>query len=180
MHPLTPADIESELSYAYLHAVASHKGIGCQVAHRSFDGNGIDAMVTSWGPFPPGAHLKEVDLKIQLKATTVVPDATDTHFSFFVRGKKQYDDLREPSIAVHRILVVLFLPTNHPEWLDISENELLLKRCAYWVSLRGARESDNETGQTIYIPKMQIFNPANLSGIFEKISTGQRVNYVAP
>ena len=27
-------DIEAELSYAYLHAVAAHAGVACQVARR--------------------------------------------------------------------------------------------------------------------------------------------------
>lgn len=51
MRPLNSNDIESELSYAYLHAVAAHVWAGCQVASRSYDGNGIDAMITGWGPF---------------------------------------------------------------------------------------------------------------------------------
>ncbi|MEJ1242184.1 DUF4365 domain-containing protein [Chryseolinea sp. T2] len=180
MHPLTLNDIQSELSYAYLHAVASHARAGCQMAPRTLDANGIDATVTSWGPFSSGGILKEVDVKIQLKATSVEPAQTLTHFSFFVSGKKQYDDLRQNSIAVHRLLVVLFLPPSHPDWLNISENELLLKKCAYWVSLRGAPASTNESGQTVYVPKVQVFNSVNVMDLFSKISAGETLDYVAP
>jgi hypothetical protein len=50
MRPLTSNDIESELSYVYLHAVASKVGASCNITNRSLDGNGIDAAITGWAP----------------------------------------------------------------------------------------------------------------------------------
>ena len=48
-------DIEAELSYAFLHAVASQSQAICSVAPRLSDNRGIDAHLTSWGPFASGA-----------------------------------------------------------------------------------------------------------------------------
>jgi hypothetical protein len=70
MKPLSPNDIESELSYAYLHAVAAKAGVGCKVGSRHDDNAGIDAELTGWGPFPGGGYREEIDIKVQIKATT--------------------------------------------------------------------------------------------------------------
>lgn len=64
MRPPRENDVESGLSYAYLHAVASHAGMACRVGGRLEDYNGIDATLTAWGPFPEGGYLKELNLNI--------------------------------------------------------------------------------------------------------------------
>lgn len=53
MQALSPPNIESELSYAYLHAVASYASMACNVGNRHEDNNGIDATLTAWGFFMP-------------------------------------------------------------------------------------------------------------------------------
>jgi Domain of unknown function (DUF4365) len=180
MRPLIGNDIESELSYAYLHAVASKIGAACKVGNRHEDNNGVDASLTAWAPFVNGGYIKEVDLKIQLKATIGAPVDNGRHLSYFLNGLNRYNDLRTDALAVHRILIVMFLPRDANEWLTISENELILKKCAYWVSLRGAAASANGTGETIYIPKTQIFNTDSLSDICAKLSRKETLNYVLP
>ncbi|UYQ94344.1 DUF4365 domain-containing protein [Chitinophaga horti] len=180
MRPLTNNDIESEISYAYLHAVASHVGAGCHSANRASDGNGIDALLTAWGPFPEGGYLQEVDIKVQLKATTIKPVIENGYISYFLNGIQRYNDLRSEALATHRILVVMFLPPESSDWLNITENELALKKCAYWVSLRGAPESTNASGQTIYIPQTQIFHSNGLKDIFVRRSRGENLNYRLP
>jgi hypothetical protein len=73
IRPLTPPNIESELSYAYLHAVASQAGMTCREGNRHEDNNGIDAQLTAWLPFVDANTLTEVDIKVQLKATLAEP-----------------------------------------------------------------------------------------------------------
>jgi hypothetical protein len=180
MRPLSPNDIESEISYAYLHAVASHAGAGCSNANRASDGNGIDAIITGWGPFPGGGYLQEIDIKVQLKATVGIPVINNGFLSYSLNGISRYNDLRSNSLATHRILVVLYLPPNPSDWLSISENELILKKCAYWASLKGAPPSTNTSSQTVYIPQTQIFNSTNLKSIFTSLSRKEELSYQVP
>jgi hypothetical protein len=179
MNPLDPKDIESELSYAYLHAVASKAGIGCKMSPRYEDNRGIDVQLTCYEQFPD-CYKEEIDLKIQLKATIQEPSQTDTHFAYFFKGAKQYDLLREETQHIHRLLIVLFLPTNSEEWLNVQPEQLVLKNCAYWVSLRGAEISGNTTGQTVYLPKEQLLTPENLLAIFAKLAKNEHLNYLQP
>lgn len=48
-----------------------------------------------------------------------------------------------------------------------------MRRCGYWVSLRGLPPSQNETGQTVQIPRRQMFTVPSLQGILQRISQGE-------
>ncbi|MEZ5576905.1 MAG: DUF4365 domain-containing protein [Candidatus Competibacteraceae bacterium] len=117
MKPLSPNDIEAELSYAYLHAVAAKAGVGCKVGSRHDDNAGIDAELTGWGPFPGGGYLEEININIQLKATIQQPATSGEYCSYSLQGIPRYDDLRNEALATPRILVVLFLPDDSNLWL---------------------------------------------------------------
>jgi hypothetical protein len=180
MQALSPPNIESELSYAYLHAVASKAGMACKPGSRHEDNNGIDAIVTAWGPFLGGGYLTEIDIKIQLKATIQTPADDGTRLSYFLPGVSRYDDLRTETVEIARILVVLFLPTDSNEWLSHTADQLLLRRCAYWESLRGAPATTNATGETVKLPKLQTFTPAALLALATRLSRRDFPMYPAP
>ncbi len=177
MKPLSSQNIESELSYAYLHAVSSHAAVACVVSGRHEDNAGVDARLVGWGPFSGGGYKQEVDIKVQLKATTHSPTIVKETFSYFLSGVSQYDDLRLEAVATPRILVVLFLPSTHASWITHTDDALSLHRSAYWVSLRGAKPSTNNTGQTIYIPKSQRFDVPGLSSLMSMLSSNQIPRY---
>ena len=170
MRALPPPDIESELSYAYLHAVASSAGMSCSPGNRHEDNNGIDATVTAWGPFQNGGYLEEVTIKIQLKATIDQPADDGESLSYYLRGLSRYNDLRSQTVSNARILVVLFLPTLENDWTKHSIDELSIRRCAYWESLRGAPASTNGAGQTVRLPKAQHFDAAALRALAARLS----------
>jgi hypothetical protein len=180
MQALSPPNIESELSYAYLHAVASHAGMACSVGSRHEDNNGIDATLTAWGPFLNGGYLTEVTIKVQLKATIAKPADDGTNLSYFLHGVNRYDDLRSQTVSNARILVVLFLPEDAKEWLNHSIDQLALRRCAYWQSLRCAPATANSTGATVKLPKVQIFNPQALKNLAAQLSHPTYPIYPAP
>lgn len=170
MQALSSINIESELSYAYLHAVASKAGMSVVASNRHQDNNGIDAMITAWGPFINGGYLKEITINVQLKAQITVPVDNGTHLSYFVRGVGRYNDLRTDTVAVPRILVVLFLPADELDWLHHSDAELVVRRCAYWESLRGAPPTGNGMGATVKLPKAQMFTPQGLTDLAARFS----------
>ena len=170
MQALSPPNIESELSYAYLHAVASKAGMACSVGSRHEDNNGVDATLTAWAPFHNGGYLTEVDIKVQLKATIAVPADDGTSLSYFLRGVNRYNDLRTATVDAARILVVMFLPADAQEWLNHSEDELALRKGAYWQSLREAPAAATGSGTTVYLPKAQMFTPEALTDLAARLS----------
>ena len=170
MKPLSLQNIESELSYAYIHAVAAHSGVGCKIGTRHDDNAGVDAILTGWGPFENGGYLQEVEINVQLKATIKPTSLSPQGYSYSLKGIHQYNDLRAEAISTPRILVVLFLPNDKKTWLEHSEDALMLRNCAYWVSLRGAGESNNDTSQTVYLPQTQFFDPTGLTKLMSRLS----------
>lgn len=180
MQALSPPNIESELSYAYLHAVASKAGMACNPGSRHEDNNGIDASLTAWGPFSGGGYLTEVNIKVQLKATIKEPVDDGTRLSYFLAGVNRYNDLRTETVDAARILVLLFLPADAQEWLNHSPDELALRKCAYWQSLRGAPDTANASGATVYLPKLQMFTPEGLTSLAARLSRRDFPVYPTP
>ena len=126
--------------------------------------------MTAWLPYVGPSTLTEVTINVQLKATVEVPSDDGAKLSYFLREPKRYDDLRRETVAVPRILVVLFLPAKDSEWLHHSPEQLALRRCAYWESLRGAPEITTTSGTTVKLPKAHIFSPDGLSQLAERLS----------
>lgn len=168
----TEQDIESRLSYAYLHAVASRAGFVCRPAIPEEDKEGIDAVISAYGKFPVPWRT-QVTINIQLKATVNEPSDDGAFLSYFVQGIRRYDKLREDHREPVRLLVVLFLPADRQYWLHCSEEQLIMRRCAYWASLRNAPPSANESGQTVKIPKEQVLSPSNLESLVLRLAEGK-------
>lgn len=165
-------DIEAELSYAYLHAVAAKAGVECSYAGRLSDKAGVDALICARKDvLPPDACCGlEVNIKIQLKATMHKPSETLTHLSYNLKDIKQYDMLRASGCDVPRLLVVFFLPQENKLWLKQNHKLLLLRKSAYWMSLIGAPESHNSTSQVINIPKRNLLTPESLLYVLSRKS----------
>lgn len=176
MNPLTEQDIEEQLSYAYLHAIASRAGIGCEVAGRASDAHGIDARLTVWDDFP-GSYFKEITISVQLKATVRQPTERNGFLSYAIQGIERYDALRVDRHAVPRILAVLFLPAERDQWITQTPEQLIMKRGAYWSSLVTAPNTTNDTGVTVYLPSDQIFSVEGIKSLAAQIALGNRPTY---
>lgn len=109
---------------------------------------------------------------MQLKCTAAdIPTSSDISFALKL---KTYDDLRveRVDLTVPRILVVALVPDDIESWLDQSEERLLMKRCAYWVSLRGMEEVENTSSVTVRLPRSNLFTVDALGSIMQGIGDG--------
>ena len=110
------------------------------LAHRYLDDAGVDAVLHEDGRrLASDSVLTSFEVHVQLKATYQSPVEQDGHFSYSLTVPR-YDKLRKAQVNTPRILVILYLPADATEWLRHSEDGLVAKRCAYWVSLRNAPE----------------------------------------
>jgi hypothetical protein len=174
---LPPIETESELSYAYLHAVAAYAGMSCECSNRHSDKLGVDARIRACECFSPESIFTDITIDIQLKATVSVPADKDGKLSYFLKGTDRYDKLRTTTATLPKILVVLFLPTDAKQWLQHTEEQLAIKRCAWWVSLAGAPATENKSGVTVYLPRNQIFNSDGLRDIMTRLPKQDELLY---
>ncbi|HEY8751173.1 MAG TPA: DUF4365 domain-containing protein [Tepidisphaeraceae bacterium] len=156
---------KEQFSHAYVKAVAAVAGFAWY--QPSVDDDSIDLGLAQRGG---RGTIRSPRLEMQLKCHAM-PTPVEDDFSFWLK-RKNYDDLQDERVEVRRILVVVLVPDNLSDYLDHSEQELSLRRCGYWLSLRGMPPSDNQTGQTVRIPRAQVFSVQSLQGIMQRIGQG--------
>lgn len=150
-----------QLSIAYVKAVASF--CGYNTAKPEIDDDSVDLTIIS-------SAGKKPKLDIQLKASGGL-DCTGTNITFPLKVKN-YNDLRAETFAP-RILIVLCMPDQQTDWIEHSVNSLLIKKCAYWLSLKNMPETSNTTSVSLSIPITNIVSPEGLHQIMQKIEKGE-------
>lgn len=155
---------KEQFSRAYVQAIAA--AAGCSWSEPSVDDDSVDLTLSMSGAF---STFRSPKLDIQLKCHADVLPTSD--FSFPLK-LKNYDDLRDDTVLVPRILVILIVPMNLTDWLVHAEPEMTVRRCAYWVSLRGASETSNTTTVSVPIIRSQLFCPSELEAIMTRIGNG--------
>ena len=81
---------------------------------------------------------------------------------------KNYDDLRLDDPIVPRMLVVVLVPGDESQWLRQTEEELCLRRCAYWRCLRGMGESRVLAKVAIRLPRQNLFSVEGLQALMSR------------
>ena len=161
---------KEEFSYAYIYAIVSAAGYSFQIANRPLDIGGIDIIISGeeqeYSLYPPR-------LEVQVKSTSTA--VIDNEFIRYPLKLKNYNELRKSKTLVPKILVIILLPDNPQEWVNQSEEELCLRRCGYWLSLKGQPETQNVESVTVYLPRQQLFTAEKLRNIMEQIETRGRL-----
>ena len=109
-------------------------------------------------------------LELQLKATVNLGDPHDGFFHFPLRVRN-YELLRIPT-QTPRLLVVLDLPRDEDQWITITSEELVMRRRAYWLDLRGKDETRNQETVTVHVPVENVFDVDNLQSLMEQSRRG--------
>lgn len=165
---------KSGLSKAYIHAICYHAGY--KVDYTGEDDFGVDLTIKEVKSRPSGKFSESgVILNVQLKATANYTE-TDKEITYELKNKN-YNDLADKDVETPIILVILLLSKDESDWLDQNTEQLILKRCAYWCSLKGESQKNNEDSKTtIHIDKSRIFSVENLKNLFEVINSGRDLN----
>ena len=147
---------------AYAHAVAARAGYVTAV--YDLDRDGIDLRVQAGGAMRPA-------LELQLKATINLGHPTDGAFRFNL-SSRNHNLLCFPT-QTPRLLVVLDLPRDEQQWMTVADDELILRRRAYWANLSGRDETQNESSVTVPIPARNVFDVPNLQALMEQSRIGR-------
>jgi hypothetical protein len=106
-------------------------------------------------------------LDIQAKSTTARNlSATDVVYDLDVRN---YDDLRDPQVGCPRILVLLVLPEEEGRWVEQTEDRLLMRHGAYWLSLKGRGPTVNQKTVRVLLPRANLFSAQALEILMGKV-----------
>lgn len=155
-------DLQEALSRVYARAVAARAGY--VTAEYEQDRDGVDLRIQAGGALRPA-------LDLQLKATVNLVASDDGDFRFPLK-RRNYDLLRIGA-QTPRLLVVLDLPRDEHRWITVTTDELVMRRRAYWLSLKGADETTNRSSVTVRIPKQNVFNVEGLRALMEQSRQGR-------
>ena len=162
---MNPEMQKEQFSRAYVQAIAACSGFAWSLP--SVDDDSVDLTLHQTGG---RGTVRSPKLDLQLKCKAMVTPLED-EFPHSIK-LKNYDDLRDETVLVPRILVVVLVPDDPADWLGHTEVELALRRCGYWSSLRGLPASDNATGQTVRMSRQRTFTAAALRAMMERIGNG--------
>jgi hypothetical protein len=112
-----------------------------------------------------------LQLDLQLKSTTRA-SVGDTVVSYDLDARS-YQHLRVQPPMCPRILVLLVLPDDDEKWLSQSPEELILRHCAYWLSLRGMESVATVSTVRLAIPRSSVFSVQAVRAIMDGLRRGE-------
>lgn len=151
---------KEQFSLAYIRAVAAHAGY--QVARPESDMDSIDGMLIA-------EYETRPQVNFQAKSTS--HDLIRGEGLSYELPLKNYNDLRIQTM-VPRILIVVLMPASTADWLTHSEQELILRKCGYWISLANYPETSNRKSVTVSIPRANLFDTAGLAQLMDEAANG--------
>lgn len=155
---------KEQFSITYIRAIAAVAGYS--LYRPEVDNDSVDLGIVSKGG--TGTVLAP-RLELQLKSTA--RNLSNENYINYPLILKNYNDLKINAL-VPRILVVVLIPEKITDWIKQTDDELCLRHCAYWVSLRGMVDTKNTSNVTIEIPRSNQFTPLSLQAMIERISSG--------
>ncbi len=85
---------------------------------------------------------------------------------------KNHNELVSAEWQVPRALVLVVVPPEADAWVEATEDQLILRRCGYWLSLRGQTATPNTSARRVFLPRAQVFHVQPLRAIMEKVRAG--------
>ncbi len=165
--------VKEDLSLAYVQAVAGRVNVDVAFTKRDM---GIDGILRRlkryrerrcYGPFSIDFQLKAT-VDWQCDGESVRYDLkADTH-NLLVQHNNEYVS---NSRGAPLLLILLCMPREPDDWIGLSEDELLLRRCCYWALLTGELTSNTATTR-IQIPRSQALTPESLLKLFDDVEAG--------
>ncbi|MDX2044090.1 MAG: DUF4365 domain-containing protein [Acidobacteriota bacterium] len=169
---MTQQHVEEWLSHAYVMAIAARAGVGIG---RPFQDYGVDGTFSKIQFFSGRRFETGVKIDFQLKASK----------NWKIEGEsvvydleaKTYNDIVNRSLRIRStplMLILLCLPQDSAQWLEQSEDHLIVRRCCYWSIFSGTATQNSHTAR-IRISRHQLFTPDVLMKLLDQVEEGRNI-----
>lgn len=166
---LTQAHRQEGLCRAYVQLIASRCGMSCSMPYPDYGAdlalNEIERRGQGWS---------ESGFKIDVQAKSTMRAEIGEAYVRYDMEVKTYEYLRAVQAWSPRILVLLMLPRDEREWCSQTEEQLVLRRCAYWHSLRGQAPTPRRKSVRILIPRENVFSVESLRTLVAIFKRGEQ------
>ena len=160
--------IEESLSISYVNAVVSKTGQVFDVISRDY---GVDGSVRRIGLLGGDYIDMGAAFDCQLKASKNCSE-TDSEIIYDINADAYNKLIKRSKMSTLPCFLILFcLPQNEDQWLNINEQELVLKKCCYYFYVNGELTSNNSS-KRLKIPKSNIFDCEAVINLMELVAEG--------
>jgi hypothetical protein len=170
---LTEEHIKEGLSKSYVSAIANKAGLNCEINGREFDygidGSIIDVKIMS------GGRRCESGFKIDFQLKSSINIEVKEDEVIYSLSAKNYNDLVDDEVGTPRILILYSLPEYSEEWVTVTEENLVMKNCAWWCSLYGNKPTTNTSSVNIHIPRKQILTVDEVKRLMTLVKEGEQI-----
>lgn len=157
-----------DMSEAYLRALCAANGY--TIDKREHDSDGVDIGLVCSDKVADDSILESTELKIQLKSSYAnITEHEDGSITYKLEVKN-YKSLISTKRMIPLILVVFHMPREEAQWIEQTTDWLKIKKCAYWISLKGKPDTDNTDKISIRIPAENLLTKDSLKEIMCKAS----------
>lgn len=121
-----------------------------------------------------GQGIKEIGLGFDFQSKTTVNWSLEGSEIMYDLEAKAYNNLveRSSTAALPFLLIRLCLPMEEDNWLTVSSDQLILRKCAFWCKLSGESTANTAT-QRIRVPASNVFTPEAVGAILRDIKSGK-------
>ena len=161
---MIPTNRKEELSISYLNALCAVQGIAME--RRKHDNDGIDFNLHKEIICKDDISKFRAQFDVQLKASSSGYTEYENHYAYAI-DMKIFNDLRRPA-TVKPYIFLLILPKEEQEWLIHTIDELMIKKCMFWLDLLELPPSDNTSNITLHFPKENVVTLEQLEEFLQK------------
>lgn len=169
---LTEEHILEGLSRAYVSAICFKAGFNLTLGNAEFD-YGVDGTIHDVSILFNGKRTEtghRVDF--QMKATTKKCEIRETEVIYKMEADA-YNKLVDPNTGTPRIVIVHLLPEDKAQWISHTEENLIIRQCAWWHHLKGEPPvTSKSSSKVIKIPRDRIFNEDAVKHIIRTVKQG--------
>ena len=174
---MTLNDTKEAFSTRFVELIASYSGYKTGISAPDY---GTDLMIFEVSQRIENNATRYYEtgriLHFQLKATTLNHVYIEDDFLVYDLNIKNYNDmiLRKNSISPLFLILFILPSDNKSEWMEISEEELIARRCAYWFIPENAFELEkNKSKKRIKIAKSNVVTTETFTQLFAKVYNDQ-------
>jgi hypothetical protein len=155
---------QESLSKAYVRAIAARAGLIFVQGEYDFGVDvGLRAVIQRGTWWVDGG----VQANLQIKSTMRASVSEDS--IAYDLDPRTYENLRNTKPMSPLYLVVLIMPDDESLWLTQDLDQLILRHCAYWLSLEGYPATQATSSVRVKIPRANVFSVAFVEAIMQQL-----------
>lgn len=154
---------QEALCRAYVQAIAAQAGVTWGKPDSDY---GIDVSLRLVSPVEGRRRDVGTQIDLQLRSTTRASmSETEVIYDLDV---DTYNDLRDADRPILFFLLLFVMPQDEALWLSQAPEQLCLRHCVYWASLRALPPTTATSSIRVKIPRTNIFSVEALTYLLQQ------------